>query len=513
MTSDDELVERLRRTLEHEAAAITPTRQHRLVFGQPGLQPQANRVDPAGPYPNYSSPEPPRHPWTRWPLIVTAAAVVGAAVTLAALNWPGGGSSRVGVLSPSTSPRPTVPVRPAPVVVPTPTTVPAPVSQTTPTTAAPPSTTVAPAAVPTTPPTAVPVPVPADFAPQAVTFVSASQGWVAGTVPCPSGRCLAVARTADGGVVWEMANAPAVTVKTPDFVATVSVRFADPDNGWIYTTDPGGLWSTHDGGATWTSLSATVLAPGAVVDALEASGGQVQAAIVDGAMLHMESSPVGTDSWTATSPALPVGAGGTGASTQIVLQQSSGWVVQDDRTVVGGLRLTSSGEWAAWTPPCTNANGDVVLAASNPTDLIAVCDEAEWGPATNLPAGADTSTPSRWLFRSSNGGTSFQAVSALPSGLGSGVLASTSPSNIIIGGGPAPNSPPGDLSASFNGGKNWQTVYTAAPVAYAGGQGPPWTYLGFTTTTQGVAIGFTESGSPELLMTQDGGHTWSPVLL
>ena len=35
--------------------------------------------------------------------------------------------------------------------------------------------------------------------------------------------------------------------------------------------------------------------------------------------------------------------------------------------------------------------------------------------------------------------------------------------------------------------------------------------LGFTTTDQGVAIATASSGASHLLMTRDGGHTWTQV--
>ena len=52
----------------------------------------------------------------------------------------------------------------------------------------------------------------AGFEPVSVTFVSADEGWVLGSVPCGSTRCAAIERTTDGGRTWASAPAPKTTV-------------------------------------------------------------------------------------------------------------------------------------------------------------------------------------------------------------------------------------------------------------------------------------------------------------
>ena len=141
--------------------------------------------------------------------------------------------------------------------------------------------------------------------------------------------------------------------------------------------------------------------------------------------------------------------------------------------------------------------------ASSATDLVAVCEEGEWGPAGNLPKGA--TVPSAWTFTSNDGGATFQAVGPLPLACPAGAVASPAPATIVVDslatGGPASN---GVLAASFDAGHTWQTVFQVPSVT-------GWTYLGFTTVTQGVVIDATRSGST-LSMTRDGGHAWAAVL-
>jgi hypothetical protein len=472
--TDDELIERVRRTLQSEAAAITP-------------RPEGQPAD------HYSAPVH-RLPFRpRWPLVITAAAAVAAGLTLVVLNWPGGGSSRIGLVSPGPSTSVTQTTVPATTV--------APVVVAAPTTLAPPAPT-----VPT--PTTVPAPTPlaASFAPDAVTFVSPLDGWIVGTVPCGSAACLAMAQTTDGGYTWSVAPAPGATLSTTESgVRTVSVRFANHNDGWIYALDPSRVWSTHDGGAEWTLASIPGL--GSVTDniAMEAGDGYVRIAVISTTTrtVHIESSPVGVDAWTDTDTGVPIGAGPVPA-TQLVLQGTAGWVLENDRTVVGGARLNPAGQWTSWTPPCQTANGAASLAASSATDLAAVCQEGVWGTAGNLPAGA--AVPSTWLFGSSDGGISSQAVGALPSTLTEEGAASPSPSTIVVDGSQnGSNTPTGVLSASFDGGHTWQTVLQV-PSNLA------WFDLGFTTQTQGVLIGSGSSGST-FYMTRDGGHDWAPVRL
>jgi hypothetical protein len=356
-------------------------------------------------------------------------------------------------------------------------------------------------------------PVPSGFAPDAVTFVSPSQGWVVGTVPHQAGSYLAMAHTSDGGRTWQAAPAPTFgAVTAPAQLgdhATISVRFADPMDGWIYAlpspaTDSYRLWSTHDDGTTWRDVTQAAVAPESQILAMEVRSGRVEVVTIpaNSNTIHVESSPVGTDNWTDTDTRVQIGAGPI-PSAELVLQDRTGWLIENDRTVIAGGMLVPPTGWASWQPPCLTANGLAFLAASSQTDLVAVCNEGERGPASNLPAGA--TTPSEWMFSSSDGGASFQPVTQLPATFSPQEVATPSPATVVVGGALNPgNGPPvSALSASFDGGHTWQTVYQAP-------QTTSWADLGFTTLTQGVVVADTQSGSM-LLMTRDGGHNWGPA--
>jgi photosystem II stability/assembly factor-like uncharacterized protein len=336
-------------------------------------------------------------------------------------------------------------------------------------------------------------PAPTGFEPVSVTFISADAGWVLGSVPCGSARCAAIERTIDGGRTWVPAPAPKADVVSGIGLQTgvtsgiARLRFATVNDGWAFGPD---LWATHDGGTTWARVSVPGLPTASVMVALETANGSVHAAFYDGAQAFgIATSPVGSDAWTVSPLQVPIGAGPVPAA-QLVLAGNTGWLLQNDRTVVNGAQL-AGGAWRTWTPPCADVAGPAAIAASSSTDLVASCDVGLW----SSPKGGH-------LFVSRDGGATFAEIgSRVPVALGSEV-AMANTSTIVVSGSDSSGSV---LVASFDGGKTWSVVLRAA------GAGPA--ELGFTTPTQGVVVTMSASGSGELLMTHDGGHTWSTVKL
>ncbi len=418
--------------------------------------------------------------------VLAAAAVVSLAIGIAVIVHPGGGPPDAGVPGASVSPSPSGSASAAPGATPGPTT------------SSRPAASAGPSPAPATAP-AVPAggPVPVGLQVFSVTFASPDEGWALGTAPCASAPCTSLVRTLDAGRSWAgipAPRAPLVPAGTGSAARAGSgvsgVRFADPLNGWIYGPD---LWATHDGGSSWKRLAIPGAASASVV-ALEASGGTVHAVLFDvgDGLVHLGSSPVGGDSWRLSGTTVPIGAGPVPAA-QLALSGTSGWLVEVDRTVVGGARL-SEGAWAAWTPPCATLMGPAVLAASSPTELAAACDVGLW----SSPQGVH-------LYVSHDGGTTFS-----PSGPRlpvSGVVAIASPtaSSILVAGRTAQGSA---VVRSSDGGRTWQTALETGAAMI--------TYLGFTTPTQGVVLTIAPAGpgasvGGSLLMTRDGGRTWHQV--
>jgi photosystem II stability/assembly factor-like uncharacterized protein len=347
---------------------------------------------------------------------------------------------------------------------------------------------VAPSSSPNASPTA-PDAIPPDFQPLSVTFVSADMGWALGSAGCGANTCPVIVRTLDGGRTWSRIAAPPTPVDyAGDYQAGSGVsglRFADPLDGWAFGP---GLWATHDGGKTWKQISIPSLPNGAVA-ALEASSGAVQVVAYDGSTdFRIASSPVSSDALTLAKLSVPVGAGPV-PEVQLVLQGQAGWVLENDRVVTAGARLVN-GTWQTWQPPCLDVLGPATLAAANAQELNAVCTEGIWGPAPGGQQGDH-------LYRSSDGGQTF--VETGPQ-LSIGLIAAPSPSTIVAAGGQS------QIVVSVDGGLTWKAASLPAHFGsfYTG-------YLGFTTPTQGVLIASDTNNRSQVLMTRDGGHTWTLV--
>ncbi len=341
-----------------------------------------------------------------------------------------------------------------------------------------PSASATPAPTPTAPPPGVAGHLPQGFSPTSVTFVSTSTGFVLGSYPCGSAHCLALGRTADGGHTWTaMPRAPMAPAQGDGSGGVRSLRFADANDGWAFGPE---LWSTHDGGATWRRQTLPGDAAGGQVQSLEAAAGFAHAAVAGSGAVHLATTPSSRDAWTVSSTSMTIGAGPV-PQARVTLDGGAGWAIMVNRTVIGGARL-SGGQWASWQPPCGSAGGSAAVAASTTTRLYAVCVEGTWtGPSVSVH-----------LYTSSDAGSTFQRnATAMPTS-DAGAIAAAS-GVVAVGTGSA-------IEASFNGGASWATVYSGSAVL-AG-------ELGFTTSTQGVAV-VGQGTSTQLLMTYDGGHHWS----
>ncbi len=336
--------------------------------------------------------------------------------------------------------------------------------------------------------------VPGDFAPSSVSFASAELGWAAGRGSCDAGTCLWVLRTTDGGRTWTAAAAP-----RPDPGASIglptSIRFADAVDGWLYGA---GLWATHDGGATWSAVTIPGVAPTTRIRDLQAAGGTVYAAVLeDGGAVRVASAPVDRDAWTLAAPSIQPGAGPV-PSPELLLAPAApdgaaaagatGWLIEVDRSVVGGLRL-EGGEWRTWTPPCLDAAGPAILVGTSPTDVDALCDVGVW----STPKGIE-------LRSSTDAGTTFwPRPGTVP--LGSLQDAAAAASTIVAAGNGRNGSDGSALAASFDGGRTWTRVGPSTIDGIV-------TDLAFADPLDAAAVAVTGDSRGRLLTSADGGRTW-----
>jgi hypothetical protein len=245
------------------------------------------------------------------------------------------------------------------------------------------------------------------------------------------------------------------------------------------------LWATHDGGMQWERPQIPGIPVGSYgVSDVEAAAGMVSASF-NGDPVKIATSEVHQDDWMPSHFTMPIGAGPV-PSEQFVLQSRIGWMIEVDRVVMEGARL-ENGAWGPWIPPCSQAGGPAVIAASDSSHLVAVCDEGVYSSTGAAPVVR--------VYFSDDGGSTFEPAAALPPKFPPDAtgLAMPAPDVVIMSSG-------SDLVGTFDGGNTWTVVnHQSASLA--------WLQVGFTTPTQGVAI----DGDGTLFMTFDGGHDWAPV--
>jgi hypothetical protein len=331
-------------------------------------------------------------------------------------------------------------------------------------------------------------PVPANFQPTSVTFVSASEGWAIGQAGTPGqcsnadpAICTSLVRTNDRGRTW-------VGVPAPSTSRVGSIRFLDGINGWAFGPD---LWSTHDRGNTWTQVDTG----GQQVASLETSGDKAFAvftackvvASTQACTATLEETLAGADTWSPVGPAttgLEFPAGGGMRSAVVTLGGGRGWLVGPAGTLYSGS--IDGGPWQqAGTSPC---GMQTHLGWVKSTGALVTACGSQSGTAQQP-------TVTNTIYTSGDGGQTWSAGSARPS---TGVVQSFS----------ASPSAPFILATSTGIDVRTSTGADTQVVSLAKG----FAYVGMTGNNQGVAI----PGNPllhEIFMTYDGGLTWTPVTI
>jgi hypothetical protein len=347
-------------------------------------------------------------------------------------------------------------------------------------------------------------PVPVNFAPLSVTFVSSEQGWVIGPAgvaghcqdPNPN-FCISIVRTDDAGKTWH--GGPAPQTSEPNGPVGVSgIRFLDGVNGWAFGPE---LWVTHDAGNHWYQIPTG----GARVTDLETANGQAYALwamcsgndvagfAADCTSYTLMTTTAGSDNWVPVGGATS-GLTNSGAATSAVLALtgSVGYLVAPDGTLYSG---PIGGTWQrVGTVPCqpgqARADGlpySIMLALQDSTELAVACT----GP----------SFPAATVFTSDDGGANWsEQASTAWTGVTRPVTAlslASAPNGTLV------------LASSLGldvlpaGSSQWRAAggLTASSSGFM--------YVGMTTDEQGVAVPI-DTGLHEIWMTFDGGLTWAP---
>jgi hypothetical protein len=380
----------------------------------------------------------------------------------------------------------------------------------------------------------LPGPVPADFAPSSVTFVSSTRAWVIGQagVPgsCYNGNvCTSIAWTADGGGTWHGEHAP--VAGAPSGANGVSgIRFLDGVNGWAFGPE---LWTTHDGGDRWKPVDTS----GQRVTDLEAAGDRAYALFANCSgtsgsgfaanctSYTLMTATAGSDGWTPVGPAtsnLTAGGSGGGASAgtgagnnsssgsggpastgspgsaMLALTGSTGYLVAPDGTVYSG---SIGGSWSkAGTAPCQPSSPPQddglpsagQLAPASAGHLAMTC---YGGPSASSPPAIWTSSDggATWTQQSSNAwsGTSDRGTATSFAAAPDGALLLATTNGIYV------------LAA---GASQWHAATASGGASMPSGG---FSYVGMTSDSQGVALP-TDTSLHEIWVTADGGRTWTP---
>jgi hypothetical protein len=350
-------------------------------------------------------------------------------------------------------------------------------------------------------------PVPGNFRPTSVTFVSTRTGWVIGQARtpghCATQFCTSVARTTNAGKTWTGVPAP-MAGPADGASGLTQIRFLNLNDGWAYGPQ---LFATHTGGRTW----APVDTGGLRVTALETVGDRVFAVWAsctgDGpayaagcTKFSLYSAPAAGGAWA------PVGTSTTGLTNgaareaaQLVLTGSRGYLLAPDGALYSGP-VDGSAPWTRVSSlvascPVGPARGNgqptgALLGAASASDLILACASASSG--TN-PA---VSTQQKFVYSSQNGGRSWQQKATAPAaGVAFGLAADSADTVLLATDQGIDLLPAGELS--------WR-----AATIRGGAPADGFRYIGMTTDDQGIALPADPSAG-SVWFTFDGGHTWT----
>jgi photosystem II stability/assembly factor-like uncharacterized protein len=339
----------------------------------------------------------------------------------------------------------------------------------------------------------------AGFEPAAVSFVSASRGWVLGLSGCAD--CAALRETRDGGGIWTALPPPPAPlgydIGSP-VTGVTQVAFADAASGFLYGPE---LLATTDGGRTWDRAS---LPP---VQDLVIGDGYAYAltAAAAGAPDLLWRTAIGSGIWArlpvpsrphSGNPSLIYASG----STLALLQEGSTGPAPVSTAVTAGYLWLSTDHGATWharTVPCTGSNGGgasvLSIALGHPNAWLLDCFDDEQSSQEQ-----DTQ---HHLFGTVNAGLSWVRLPdptlrnepdmLADNGAGHAFLATEGIRDTLLG--------------TFDGGLHWSVLITSGGSFY-GWSGPV-----FLTVRTGFVVGPTHYAPEHLYRTTDGGRRWDVV--
>ena len=375
----------------------------------------------------------------------------------------------------------------------------------------------------------------ATTSPVSASFLPSGEGWILSGYHCSTGVCIAVKRTMNDGRSWTSVPLPSGlrTVANPTVASYFplvqqNIYFADAKNGWIYgSAQPGHvaetndsydaeIWSTHDGGATWSAVDTKSLGMRFDVLTVAASRGSVYAiSWRTGQTFGLWRSSVATDSWQRLStPALYSAAGGSNMEGALIFKGANGWLMLgNDRGATASARLARSGRWVKWTAPCDSVGGSFSApVAYSATTLVDVCTIGGFGADVAPGTPHYLKLQSNWVFTSHDAGLTFDPTHRVVADGSSEYLdqlpslpASPAAGKIFVAKSVAHGLSTIDhLYLTRNGGKTWTSVYATPPTPFS----PVIQFVSFTSSRLGYAIVQRTATTSTLIISTNGGLTW-----
>jgi hypothetical protein len=322
--------------------------------------------------------------------------------------------------------------------------------------------------------------------PISLSFPTPQHGFALSLYDCDKKTCVALQSTRNTGTSWLSISIPRQL--RPSLLlapwgsydvayASISVHFADPIDGWIYgtvpapatpaTTNPNWvsrLWSTHNGGKSWSQvpLRKFSLTGGVTQMATHGAWTYLFGASYTNDRAYLDGTRSSTDQWVNKSDAhLTLPAGGSVLQGSFTFVGSSGWFVAgNDRGFTASARLSGT-TWRAWSGPSFEKLGASFAPFGVVTSRVLVAADQNAGfaypPASTAPA--HWNNGASWLFISNNAGETFKPLRRLSSGdffAVPGLPALSTPGRIVLD--ESRNSGKRALVLSTNWGRSWHIV-------------------------------------------------------
>lgn len=338
------------------------------------------------------------------------------------------------------------------------------------------------------------------FGPDAVSFVSATEGWALAEGGC--GHCGVVYRTADAGRHWDVIAWPTLPGGAHTLIEGLTdLSFADARDGYIFTgahCGSGCLLATHDGGRSWHAVALT-----AVVE-LVATADAAYALTSPGPRgdVLLRRSPVGSDDWTpivlpVASPALKLAAQGDALALL-----DPGMDLDPTTEQLGRVWYSADrgDHWSDRPIPCRTSDGGgaalVSLALGHPEALLVDCFE-------NLQVEQEQQTRHH-LYGSADAGRTWVRL-ADPTRIGAPVLmADNGAGHAFLA---TESGGTNILAVTLDGAAHWHTAISTSAGFFG------WGDLRFVSASVGFVLGPTHYAPVHLYRTTDGGRTWHQLPL